>query len=163
MLLSPDIESSIRDAHIKKEYRPVAVAIIQENNDKILFVLSAKNQQEWYLPQGGIHEDENVIGALLRELKEELDIEPEHVHLIAYVGQEDLDAPSARKEKRGFSKGKRYFFFLLKYQEDLKKSFTLKREELADYRWVEPKNIVEILSTARPEKKALITRWISKL
>jgi 8-oxo-dGTP pyrophosphatase MutT (NUDIX family) len=47
----------IREAHTKKEYRPVVVAVIKNINGHIIVVQSAKNKHEWYLPQGGIDQD----------------------------------------------------------------------------------------------------------
>ena len=130
--------------------------------DQFLFVSSAKNKNEWYLPQGGIDEGEFVLDALFREIREELGILREEFGASHYLGVEDLDAEQVRADKRGFSKGKRYFFFTLFYIGS-GTQFDVNQEEIDEYRWVMKSDISKLLSRTRPEKGLLILRWLSKL
>lgn len=147
------------DAHVKKEYRPVAVAIIKDASGRTLFVQSAKNEKEWYLPQGGIEAGENALGALLREIGEELKIAPEMLKNPRFEGYGDLDAETARADKRGFTKGKRYFFFSVDY--DGPQQLDIDRTEISYYKWAGRKEFQEVLATTRNEKRSLILNFLA--
>lgn len=157
-----DIAKSISEAHAQQEYRPVAVAIVRDVSNGVLFVRSAKNLNEWYLPQGGIEIQESASGALLRELQEELRIPSSAVRLLDYLGSSDLDAESNRVDKRGFSKGKRYYFFTLSYSNP-GNTLRINEEEIAEYRWVGLGQVEIILSSTRVEKRLLILKYLNKL
>ncbi|MDP2668504.1 MAG: NUDIX hydrolase [bacterium] len=143
-----------------QEYRPVAVAIIRDAEKKILFVQSAKNLNEWYLPQGGIEKQESPENALFREIKEELFIDREKFTSMRYLGFADLDAEPERKDRRGFSKGKRYFFFQLEYTGS--KEVVVQKSELENYTWVSTNKIDDVLATTRKEKTKLIKSFIPR-
>ena len=157
-----EVVRSVEEAHFKKEYRPVVVMIIQDALGRVLFVCSTKNKNEWYLPQGGIDENELAIEALFRETEEELGIPRKELGTPHYLGEEDLDAEKTRADKRGFSKGKRYFFFKLSYVGP-SRQFELNRKEIGGYEWVARGDIVQILFTTRSEKRSLIVKWLEKL
>ena len=150
----------VREAHGKKEYRPVAVAIIENQHGKLLFVQSAKNKALWYLPQGGIEEKEDVVRALFREVREELGIPKNCLTLVSYRGMKDLDAEKRRSDKRGFTRGKRYFFFRLK----LKKppAIVLRTTELSDYSWICYSSLPDVLTPMRKERAEMTAEMIFK-
>jgi len=147
-------------AHQKKEYRPVAVAVIQDSCGRYLFVQSVKDLQEWSFPQGGIEVGEDAEEALSRELQEELGIVRSGIARIVYLGNEDMDAESARKDKRGFTRGKRYFFFLVTVQNPSQR-FTPQRGEIADYRWVATDEVNQFLATTRATKRLLMLKYLA--
>lgn len=157
-----NIAKSIAEAHAQQEYRPVAVAVVRDESNRILFVRSAKNLDEWYLPQGGIDIKESASEALLRELQEELGITSTEVHLLDYLGSDDLEAESSRVDKRGFSKGKRYYFFTLSYSGP-GNALRINEEEITEYRWINLEQVAIILSSTRVEKRLLILKYLNKL
>lgn len=161
-LWDTEVATLIKDAYLKKEYRPVAVALIRNQAGKILFVRSAKNQDEWYLPQGGIEEGEYAKSALFREIKEELGIELDALHIVAYLGVDELNAESTREDKRGFRSGKRYFLFGLLYNDECG-ILKVNQEEISECRWITQEDVPLILSTTRKEKGLLIMKWLNKL
>src|SRR3989344_2904090 len=57
----------------------------------------------------------NGMQTLFRELEEEVGILPEQLSNIQYVGLEDLNSEITRVDKRGYTLGKRYFVFSVKY------------------------------------------------
>lgn len=55
----------------------IAVCFI-ENGGKILFIQRQEHENspnQWCLPGGGVHEDESVLQCVMREIKEETDID----------------------------------------------------------------------------------------
>lgn len=153
-------EYEILDALAKKEYRPVAVALITDSLNRILLVQSSKNPDDWGLPQGGIEPGEDLADALFREIREETGIEGYRLEIVRYIGSRDLDAESGRRDKRGFTKGKRYFAVALSYSGP--ETLALNSSELAGYRWAERDEVVEAMASTRAEKRGLILDFMGR-
>ncbi len=67
-----DLEPELRDT---AEHRPLTVkAVIVTSDDKIL-LLKRPNDGRWDLPGGGVDEGENLADALIREVREETNLE----------------------------------------------------------------------------------------
>ena len=154
---SPEL---IENAWRHGKYRPMVAAIIKGRDGRFLFVQGANNGREWSFLQGGIARGERADVALFREIEEEVGIPKEKLTLIEFLGVEDLFAPWERKNKRGFSTGKRYFFFSLLYkgEEELKTN----KKEIAAYVWELPKDAEKLLSKTRKRKKKLILEYLKK-
>lgn len=127
------IDAKIREEHLAKQYRPVAVAVVQSIKNEILLVRSAKGGS-WGFPQGGVEEGESVIAGLLRELREETGIlgSATAVRGLCYANQLEI----AERWRDGFTKGKSYYYFhvLCCRAPDI----LLYKEELDDYQWLLP-------------------------
>ena len=137
----------------------MVVSILKDTSGRILFVQSAKNLNEWYFPQGGIEEGESPKSAILREIQEEIGISFDQLSEPEFRGCEVLDAESSRLDKRGFTKGKRYFFFSALY--DGPTVLVIDVKELNNYRWVAPADILDILATTRNDKKLLMLKFLA--
>lgn len=148
------ISSLVTEAHEKKEYRPVGVAVIEDVQGNFLFVQSAKNPDDWWFPQGGVEPGEDATQAVLRESQEELGVSPDQLTLKDFFGSADLDSETARADKRGFTRGKRYLFFHLSYNGPAE--LTLQESELAGYSWVPQDQIAQQVATTRPEKRQIL-------
>lgn len=144
----------VREAHRKKLYRPVTVAIIQNRKKKVLIVESAKNKNESNPPQGGIEPNEPMLAALYREIREETGIAKKSLELIAYLGVQDLDSPVSKRGARGFNLGKRYFFFCLRYSGRSK--IKIQKSEIKKYRWVGLGSLKKALAKTRRAKRAML-------
>ncbi len=156
------INRRVHDAHAYKEYRPVAAALMLRDADgAVLLVQSAKDPDDWGCPQGGIEGGESVTVALARELHEELLLGPQSFAIDAYLGEEDLAAESGRANMRGFSVGKRYFFFALTCLQP--EALRLDPVELAAARWVQPRDGATALSTTRAAKREMLLRRLRLL
>lgn len=153
------VSAEIDAAYRTLDYRPVVVAIIENERGETLLVQSAKKDTEWSCPQGGIDKDEDVIDALFREIKEEVNINKEQLTLQGYKGSEYLDAEASRRDKRGFTKGKLYFFFKLLYQGIGR--LRLQASELAGYEWVKPDAMDAVLALTRKEKAEMTKKYIA--
>jgi 8-oxo-dGTP pyrophosphatase MutT (NUDIX family) len=147
------IASLVAEAHEKKEYRPVGVAIIEDPEGRLLFIQSAKNHDDWWFPQGGIEPGEDAAAAVLRESWEEVGIQADELTFKGFLGSKDLDAEAGRLDKRGFTKGKRYLFFHLGYSGA--GPLALQESEVADFSWTPADQVVNRLSTTRLEKKQM--------
>src|SRR3989338_4816298 len=154
-LINDGTKDEVRESLARKEFRPVAVAIIKDIKSNVLFVQSAHNKDRWYIPQGGIGPHEETADALFRGLREELGIREQNISAIDYLGTVDIDAEAARADKRGFTKGKKYFFFLLKYYGPQELDFAL--NEIAGYKWVPWKMVKAALLHEREEKRKAVT------
>lgn len=142
------------EAHRRKEYRPVVVATILRKDGKALLVSSAMNPTNWGLPQGGIEPDEDLKEALLREIEEETGILPEFLTVTRFIGWRDLDAEASRTDRRGFSKGKRYLFFLLDYRGP--DELMVDAREIANYAWASITEADALTGTTRGLKRAMV-------
>ena len=126
------------------------VGIILCNRKGQLFWARRMGQNAWQFPQGGIKEDESVIDALYRELKEETGLSPEHVkimgctrHWLRYHLPEWL----RRKDCRPLCVGQKQRWFMLRLvgDEDRVRLDGGDRPEFDRWRWVsycEPVNQV---------------------
>lgn len=156
---------AVAEAHRGKEYRPTVVALVRDESGRILLVQSRFNAAEWMLVQGGIEEDETPLLALARELREEIDVGPAFFAPSGYVGTADLDAEDGRADKRGFTKGKRYFIYEVAYRgpEELR----LQEAELAGHEWIQPRlddlRLLTLLSGVRTGKRRLIVGAIVRI
>ncbi len=156
-----NIIDRISKLHEEKLYRPVVITLIKDN-DKYLIIQSAKGTKPWGLPQGGIEYLENPTNSLFREIFEELGIKKDELNIVkSFFHYNEEDAPKGRLDKRGFLKGKAYFFCFLSYHGD--GNIILQEEEVADYRWCDLKEFMNLLKTARHEKQNMIKVALDKL
>lgn len=157
----PTVHELIEEAHAKGEYRPVVVAAILRKDGKVLLVASAKNFADWGLPQGGIDPDEPMLHALLREIEEETGITSSLLIIKHLLGWCDLDSETSRADKRGFRKGKRYFFYLLEY--DGPNELAVNAAEIADYSWAGFVEAEMLMVSTRAEKRKLTTDVLTEV
>lgn len=149
-----EVERAYRD----REYRPTVVAIIRDEAGRFLLVQSKHDPNEWMLVQGGIEPGELPVVALGREIGEEIQVGPDFYAPKGYVGCADLEAEPGRADKRGFTKGKRYFIFEVAYRGS--GELDLQESELAGYAWVGPRlddpQLLSLLAKVRPGKRELL-------
>ncbi|MDP3956579.1 MAG: NUDIX domain-containing protein [bacterium] len=139
----------IKDAFYRMEYRPTVVMQIYNFHGALLLVQSAKNHFHWDMPQGGIEpSDEDLCMALFREAHEKLGVTKGELSFMDYSGFEDLNFPP-QADKRGFTKGKRYFFARCLYHGG--GLLNLEKDELSGYIWVDKKN-----------QEAAVRTWLSR-
>lgn len=154
-----ELPTLVNEARRVGDYRPIAAAIIENPHGKCLLVNSAHNFRDWGFPQGGTEVGEHVETALFREINEEVGISRDKLLLKSFLGWKDLDAPKARADKRGFSRGKRYFFFHLNYLEE--KELSINTAEVAHYSWVNPLEAELLTARTRSVRRKYILRMIA--
>ncbi len=171
-----DYTHQIAKLHFERHYRPVVVAVLYRTLDcscssiKILAVQSAKalkndSIEEWLFPQEGIEEGETIIETLKRGLQEELSLQSSQyasgLHDKLVFHYETLNAPSSRKDKRGYSAGKAYFFVPVWLHEQA--NIIPKEDEILNPTWFDIVSLQEKLKHDRPEKTAMYYTALRKL
>ncbi|HJV33228.1 MAG TPA: NUDIX hydrolase, partial [Patescibacteria group bacterium] len=164
--IPPSFEA-VAAAHRDKEYRPTVVAIVRDDQGRMLFVQSRFNPDEWMFVQGGVETGESLSAALTRELREEIGVGPRRTRSRPprFIGTADLDAEEGRTDKRGFTKGKRYFIYEVAYRgpEKLK----LQDAELSAFAWVPPvfadPLMLSLLKGVRAGKRSLMVGAIVRI
>jgi 8-oxo-dGTP pyrophosphatase MutT (NUDIX family) len=141
----------ISEHHENKEYRPVVVLVIKNSESKYLIVQSVKGIKPWSFPQGGIENGELPEDALFREIEEEVGITSNHLTILyKNFFYKIVNAPSDRMDKRGFTKGKAYYFNYCEYSGPL--TLVAQEDEINSYEWVEFNRLTELLKLGREEK-----------
>lgn len=125
-----EINNEIKELFRHMSYRPTAVGIVENEKGQILLVKSRKGSR-WGFPQGGIKKSEDAVEALLRELEEETGVVPSQLEIRAHCLSDLLDTPGRGRD--GFSRGKRYYYFYLKYRGP--SEIRIQRSEITEYRW----------------------------
>ncbi|WBF65397.1 MAG: RNA pyrophosphohydrolase [Candidatus Kinetoplastibacterium crithidii] len=93
------------------------VGIIIANYKNEIFWGKRIKENSWQLPQGGVKQGESLEEAMYRELNEEVGLRPEHVKIIGRTKEwlhYNVPVNFIRKECRGFYKGQKQIWFLLR-------------------------------------------------
>lgn len=146
-----EAEEMVQEAYAEKDYRPTVVALIRDIKDRVLLVRSAFDARTWYFPQGGVGKDEGLITAFYREIFEELRIMAQDIKHVHFRCMTDIEASRDRKNRRGFTKGKRYFTFEAVYRGP--EQLLVQPKEVDDYDWVEPELVPVKTQHTREEKR----------
>jgi len=150
-------------AHLyqKKEYRPVGVIILYNQKKQFLLFQSAKEKKVWNFPQGGIRKRESLQAGLNRELREEAGIESDEIQIMALnFFSSSLDYSPNRTNRRGFSRGKFYFYSLAYYESRNRLKLNLK--EVPAAHWVKEAKIAPYLKHLSPGKRELTQKALSQ-
>ena len=119
------------------KYRPNVAAILQRPDGKILVAERTDTADAWQFPQGGVDPGEDLIGALLREVEEEIG-----------VGRESYDLEQCRTGyrykfpnghlKKGVWVGQEQTYFLCRFRGSDAEIDVGDYGEFARFRWIEP-------------------------
>ena len=156
--LAPTLET-VEGMYRDRLYRPTVVAIVRDDEGRILLVQAERND-EWGVVQGGIEAGESPPVALFREIKEEIGAAARRVRRRPpkFVGCADIDAEPGTADHLRFTKGVRYFVYDVAYHGPAR--LKLKKDELKDCAWVGPRfddpQLLSRLSATRPAKQRLI-------
>jgi len=97
-------------------YRPnVGIVLCNWKND--VFWGKRVREHAWQFPQGGIKQGEAPEAAMFRELKEEVGLEPRHVHLLGRTRdwlRYEVPVRWLRREWRGNYRGQKQIWYLLR-------------------------------------------------
>lgn len=94
------------------------VGIILLNHENKVFWAKRRGQSGWQFPQGGIASHEDVESAMLRELKEETGLDPEHVKLLGKTKRwlyYDVPVTPRLQSKRKVYRGQKQIWCLLRF------------------------------------------------
>lgn len=91
-----------------------------------------------------------VLNAFTREVREETGINPAELKNITYRGHQHLEAKPGKRDTRGYSHGKAYYFFDAQYPGT--SPLTLRADEVADCAWILSFDMEKALQSYSPEK-----------
>lgn len=154
-----EVNEDISARHKAKDYRPIATIILRDQEGLYLFVQSAKNEDWWGLPQGGVDPGEDIIAGYLRELHEETGIEKDQIRIVKYCGSNQIDIPTENRD--GFQKGKRYYYFLSVCLSEV--IVVPEPSEILGYQWVSLEDAKKLISNRNEEKQRTILEAMSKI
>lgn len=122
-------------------FRPnVGIVLMHENGR--LFWARRVRRDGWQFPQGGINTDETPLGAMYRELREEVGLLPEHVEVLGATPgwlRYRLPPHAIRRRERLVCIGQKQVWFLLRFrgrEDDLRLDLT-DHPEFDGWRWVD--------------------------
>jgi len=121
-------------------YRP-NVGIILLNANRQVFWGKRVREHAWQFPQGGIKSGEDPEQAMFRELEEETGLKPHHVEVIGRTRdwlRYDVPDRWVRREWRGYYRGQKQIWFLLKMlgqDSDVRLKGDLEKPEFDAWRW----------------------------
>jgi len=124
-------------------YRPNVAAILRRpKNGAILIGERVTHPGSWQFPQGGVDPGEDLIGALYREVEEEVGVPPDKYTLQACRTDYRYKFPNGHK-KKGLFCGQVQTYFLCDYH-GKKNEIDLDAHvrEFSDYRWIQPEEFL---------------------
>lgn len=120
-------------------YRSNVAAILIDANGKILVAERIDYRGSWQFPQGGVDKGEDLIGALRREVEEELGLKPWLYQLVACRTGYRYKFPKGRV-KKGIYCGQVQTYFLCRYLgTDTDIVLDAHEQEFINVKWIEPK------------------------
>ena len=82
------------------EYRPNVAALMVNQNGLLLVCERLLNPGAWQFPQGGVDEGESAEESILREVEEEIGLEPVHYEVVSSQGGYRYDYPKSVREAK---------------------------------------------------------------
>lgn len=119
------------------------VGIILTGSDGRLFWGRRIGQDAWQFPQGGVRSGETAEQAMLRELKEEVGLDPEHIEVLGSTTdwlKYHLPERYIRRHAEPVCVGQKQRWFILQLKENAEKHVDFgccDKPEFDGYRWVD--------------------------
>lgn len=142
----------------KWPHRNTAIAILQDHQGKVLVLQNVRNNNlstgksdvgALKLPQGGIEPNEDPQTAIIRELKEELDLDPTDFEIISSLN-ETFSYFFKNKNKPDFEI-KLHPFLIKLNDESILSKISVDETEIGDYYWTEPNELTKLNFNIREE------------
>ena len=120
------------------KYRPNVAAILLRADHKILVAERIDVENSWQFPQGGVDEGEDLMGALRREVEEELGISSKFYEISACRTGYRYKFPNGHL-KKGLWRGQEQTYFLCKFRGmDRYIDLTAHEQEFSQFQWILP-------------------------
>ncbi len=137
-MTTKNLDLTVIDA---KGYRPNVGMIIINKENKVFWGKRA-GQKSWQFPQGGVDDNESLVEAMYRELREETGLKPEHVELVSQTTDwlfYDLPKRYRRKNHLPLCVGQKQQWFILRLlvDDDAFDFNCSNKAEFDGFRWVD--------------------------
>lgn len=145
------------------EHFRAGVGIVIERHDRLVLAMErADVPGAWQLPQGGLDPDEDSVAAAWRELEEETGLDASAVELVrASDGWFGYELPETmRSAKTGRGQVHRWFLFRLRPGVTLPPRPPSESNEFVAWRWISPRDLIEITVTFRRPEYLLVRAWL---
>jgi len=130
-------------------FRANVVAIVTNSTGQIMAFERGDTPGAWQLPQGGVDDDESVIDAAWRELREETGLRKRDVKLIKeHPDWTAYEWPDGRRKKGRLGQCQRWFTFLVR---DDSTEPEPDGDEFVSWQWVDRQWLVDqVVEFRRP-------------
>jgi putative (di)nucleoside polyphosphate hydrolase len=123
---------------MKSEYRPCVAALV-ENAAGLLLVAERQDIPEsWQFPQGGIDPGETPRIALIRELGEELSLQPQDVEVLEEKGGYRYDFPAKHRRWGKYLGQEQTYFRCRLLSPDSAINLETAHPEFRSWKWIRP-------------------------
>jgi len=119
------------------KFRPNVAAILQDPSGRILIGERCDMAGAWQFPQGGLARGETREQALVRELREELSLEPDCYRVIEFKGPYRYLFKKGRT-KRGYHGQEQHYFLASFHGTDAHINVETDSPEFRASRWIYP-------------------------
>ena len=119
------------------KFRPNVAAILQDPTGRILIGERCDMAGAWQFPQGGLARGETREQALVRELREELSLEPESYRVIEFRGPYRYLFKKGRV-KRGYHGQEQHYFLAAFHGSVAQIDVATEEPEFQSSRWIYP-------------------------
>ena len=145
----------------------IGVGIVLLNSENKVFVGKRIDNPGifWQMPQGGVDNNEKFSDAALRELNEETSIKSvEIIKEIKNWYTYELPGYLLGKIWKGKYKGQKQKWFIMKFIGKEKEiNLNTKRPEFLEWKWIEPKNLTEVVVNFKLRIYKKILKEIEKI
>lgn len=121
-------------------FRPNVAALIINREGELLVCERLKNKGSWQFPQGGVDKGEEIVDALMREIKEEVGLDAEDYKVVEYREKYYYLYPAQIRAKKKWD-GQEQSYFLCKLKKKAKApDLGQENPEFRDFDWVKPED-----------------------
>lgn len=120
---------------MKLRFRPNVAGIVQNAEGLILIAERLDVPGAWQFPQGGVDPGETPHGAIIREMREEISLDPRHYEIVAQKGPYRY---VLKEKKKGFDGQEQQYFLLRYFGPENGIDFRTAKPEFRAIRWIEP-------------------------
>lgn len=130
------------------DFRPCVLAVFTNERNLVLVAERVTPRGAWQFPQGGIEAGESPEQAIVREMKEELGLEPDELEILCRAARSvRYEWPPERKTKGSYGekfRGQDQVWFLLRLRSGAAPRLDLATDkEFRATEWVSPREALE--------------------
>ncbi|MGI8604636.1 MAG: NUDIX domain-containing protein [Verrucomicrobiales bacterium] len=121
-------------------YRPNVAGLLVNADGQVLICERKDFKNSWQFPQGGVDRNESLVGALNRELDEELGLEPRHYQILRQRGGFSYNFPNGSKALRTYLGQEQTYFLCKMLGSDADIRLDKHKPEFVSFKWIAPED-----------------------